>query len=170
MTQDKNINTERMKRVTIISNENMYKLSPFSKKSETRHRDTMIEFIVETGVPVIVTDGHRMLLSSQEIAYNLTEQGFCVLLYNKTNDPATLTIYLPEELGVEQREHLNLAISKALGYQISVLILNKKEELFDYMETIGENKEQLLSFINTIPNSLKVESNKLTRKKKNSDN
>ena len=106
MTQSKQNNQKRIKKVTIISNEQLYKLAPFTKKCDNSHRETILEFIYETGIEIPTDNIYN--ISSQELAYELITKGFSVLLYNSKESPANLTIYLPETLSIEQKQYLQI--------------------------------------------------------------
>jgi len=157
---------EKQKKVIIIPNETIYKLAPFTKICENDHRETMLEFIYETGVEVQVENIYRT--SSQELAYELVEQGFCILLYNNKMEPANLTIYLPEKLSIEQKKYLEIATSMITQCDLTVYKLDSNEAVIDYQKEASKNVEALMSYIITLPEySVKInnniESNKLIK-------
>lgn len=151
MKQKKQNNQEGMKKVTIISNEHIYKLAPFTKKCSSNHNETIIEFLYETGIEIPVENIYRT--SSQELAYELVTKGFCVLLYNDLNQPANLTVYLPKELSYEQRQYFELAISMLDQCNLSVFTISVADAVFQQWEQASESIEALMACVNTIPES-----------------
>lgn len=164
MTERKQNNQEGIKKVTIIANEEQYKLAPFVKKCSNSHKETLMEFIYETGINIRETNIYRA--SSQELAFELVEQGFFVLLYNSQISPASLTIYLPEELSIEQKQYLEIATSMINQCDLIVFKLDSNEELFEHQKEASKNTEALISYIKTLPES-KIKNNNNNNNKLN---
>ena len=152
--------TERMKKVTIIANENLYKLKPFVKKCENGHRETLIEFIYETGIDISFENIYHY--SSQELAYELVAKGFCVLLYNNKETPANLTVYLPIQISYEQQTYLELATSMLEQYNLSVFQIRPEDEVFQYLETVSQNIGLMMSFVKLVSGNYPKNNNQQT--------
>ena len=149
MTQVINKNQERIKKVTVLANENKYSLEPFTKRCATTHKDTLIEFIYETGIEI--HNGNIFRISSQELAYYLVEQGFSVILQTEENNKKEITIYLPELLGINQRQYLNRIISMLKNCTLSVFKINSKDKVLNYCFDASSNVVALIDFIKKLP-------------------
>lgn len=155
------------KQVIIIPNENMYSFEPYIKGSNnTTHKEKLIEFIYETGIEICNEDIFR--ISSQELAYYLTEQGFCVML-QKTSDETkenNLTVYLPQEISENQRIYFKLAASLLDKSNLTVFSMDQEEPMINYQRKASTNVDELIKYVNQIPLTPKKDNLiTLTRKK-----
>ena len=156
MIKTVNQNNNRIKTILVLANENKCQLNPFVKKCETTHKATLIEFIYEIGIEIPNIDIYR--ISSQELAYYLIEQGFSVILQTEQNTQKELVIYLPETLGNNQRQYLNLVAPMVGNCNLSVFQIDTKEEVLDYCIDASKNIDSLIDFVRKVP-SYKEESN-----------
>ena len=141
---------ERIKIVTVLTNENKYNLTPFRKRCATTHKATLIEFIYVTGIENPDIDIYKT--SSQELAYYLTKEGFIVVLETEENNQKETNLYLPETFGKLQRKNLNKVISKLEECKLSVFRINSKDKVLIYCEDASKN----ISSLNDLLNEIKV--------------
>lgn len=141
---------ERFKIVTVLANENKYNLAPFRKRCATTHKDTLIEFIYVTGIEIPNIDIYK--ISSQELAYYLTKEGFTVVLETEENNQKETNLYLPETFGNLQRENLNKVILKLEECKLSVFRINSRDKVLTYCEDASKN----ISSLNNLLNDIKV--------------
>ena len=139
---------EKTKIVTVLANENIYNLKPFRKKCETKHKDTLIEFIYETGIEISNIDIYKT--SSQELAFHLTKQGFIVVLETDERVQRETTVYLPKFFGKVQRKNLDIVISNLGESKLSVFELDSEAESLINSEVGSKDKESLLNLIREI--------------------
>ena len=110
MTNQTNNNQERIKKIIVIPNDKIYNLSTKEIRCRTEisegHCKTLIRYIFNN--EIYVTEEEISNVTSQEVAYSLVKQDFCVMLYNSMYEPKTMTIYLPTTLSVKQKEDIKI--------------------------------------------------------------
>ena len=134
---------KQQKQVIIISNENKYPFEPFVKNCEDKHKEKLFEFVYETGLSV----PNALTATSQELATDLGELGFCVMLYNKINEQEYLTIYLPHQLSKGQKQYFDQILSQLEKFALSIYYLDEQNGLL-HCHSKSSNIENLTKLIN----------------------
>ena len=165
MTNQTNNNQERIKKIIVIPNDEIYNLSKKEIRCRTEigegHCKTLIRYIFNNEISV--TEEEISNVTSQEVVYSLVKQDFCVMLYNSMYEPKTMTIYLPTTLSVKQKEDIKATLANYEDCKLVVLHLN--QNAFSYYEEASKSIPYLNGFLKIIP-EYKPVANNITEQKK----
>ena len=120
------------KRIIIIPNKDIYTLNNHVVSCENTHGETLLEYIIELGLPIL--DSNRN--DGQSLACHLAELNFCVMLYDKAEQIENLIIYLPYQISTNQFEYINKRKTGLANFELSFVALNKDHSLTNYDKEI----------------------------------
>ena len=107
------------KSVIIIPNELNYNLPLFAQNCD-QHFEGIMEFIYQSGVGL-----SKLNPNTQEACFELGEQGFVIMLHDKTNITNNLITFIPKEISPKQYNWFDKRKNGLKDYNL--MLMNNKD-------------------------------------------
>ena len=132
------------KSVIIIANELNHPMPLFAQNCEN-HFTGLKEFIYQSGVNL-----SKPNLTNQEMCFELGEQGFIVMLHDKTEITNNLLIFIPKEISPKQYNWFDKRKNGLNDYELMLInnTCDKKWENIDYTITDKPIISELFRILN----------------------